>query len=284
MFAKTSLTADELNTDPNGAGEAEAVDTAQAGIQSLEVGMKLLTLLAEMTLDAPPPMLKSLAAAADMAPAKVHRYMVSFIRAEYVERDPATGRYRLGPMARQLGIAAIRRMDVVKLAGNRLPQVCSELQQSVALAIWTRHGPAIIATEDLRRPVTIGTRIGEVMPLLTSATGRVFGAWMPRPATQRLIEQELAQAAPGNPKIRTLAQVEKLFEATRAAGLGWTEGGLNATVNALAAPIFDFRGSFVAALAALGPTDDFDINPEGPLANALRAAVADISRELGYQS
>lgn len=282
MRDKPSSRTEEETIDA--ADGSESADAGQIGIQSIEVGMRLLSLLAELTEDAPPPMLKTLAAAAEMAPAKVHRYMVSLVRTGYVERDPATGRYRLGPMARQIGISSIRRLDVVRAAGARLPEICTTLQHSVGLAIWTYNGPVMVATEDARRPVTIGTRIGEVMPLLTSATGRVFGAWMPRAAVQHLIDKELA-SAPGSRRtgsVKTLKQAESWFAQTREAGLGWTEGGLNATVNALAAPLFDYRGTFVAALAALGPADDFDPRLDGPIAIGLRAAAVAISRELGY--
>ena len=262
-----------------------APDAGPAGIQSFEIGLKLLSLMAELSDGNMPPMLKTLSAAADMPPAKVHRYMASLLRTGYAERDPATGRYRLGPMARQLGISAISRMDVLKVAGKRLPQICADLQQSVALAIWTYHGPVMVATEDLREPVTISTRVGQVMPLLTSATGRVFGAWLPPRMVERLIQQELAAAYGRDPAtaIRTMAQVDDLFTRTRSAGIAWTQGGLNATVNALAAPLFDYRGTLVAALASLGPAISFDVSTDGALARALRAAADAVSRELGFQ-
>src|SRR5690606_23044127 len=92
--------------------------TAQAGTQSVETGIRLLSSLAELSLLGPPPMLKILAAAAGMPPAKAHRYLVSFIRTSLVERDPVSGRYRLGAMARHIGLTAIRSLDAVRL-GSR---------------------------------------------------------------------------------------------------------------------------------------------------------------------
>lgn len=278
---KATKRAETPVAQPEERDEAGAEDGSsdQIGIQSVEVGMRLLVVLADLTADAAPPMLKTLAAAADMAPAKAHRYMVSFLRTGVVEREPATGRLRLGPMARHIGISSIRSMDVVKLAAGRLAQVCAELNQSVALAIWAYQGPIIIAAEDVRRPVTIGTRVGEVMPLLHSATGRVFGAWMPEATIRPILEGELKAASNGS--IKTVAQAMQLFADTRKAGVGWTAGGLNATVNALSAPIFDFRGSFVAALSALGPSSTFDVALDGKLARGIREAANAISRELG---
>lgn len=258
-------------------------ESPSAGVQSFETGLQLLSLLAELDDGSAPPMLKSIAAAAQMSSAKVHRYMVSLIRTGHAERDPRTGRYRLGPAARQLGITALRHMNVVRQGAQRLPQWAGELRQSMALAIWTVNGPVVVATEDLRQPVTVGTRVGETLPLLRSATGRVFAAWMPTHATQDLIRRELALAAraiegdePSNKR-----ELEDLLTRIRAAGLAWTEGGLNPTVSALAAPVFDFRGGLVAALACLGQTGSIDLRRSGTLARSLRDAARTLSMELG---
>jgi DNA-binding IclR family transcriptional regulator len=255
----------------------------QIGVQSVETGIKLLMALADLASGSPPPMLKTIAAAAGVAPAKAHRYLVSFTRTEMVERDAATGRYRLGPAARMLGIAAVRSADVVRSASQRLPKLCEEVQQSAALAVWTQHGPTIIWVEDVRRPITVSTRVGEILPLLTSATGRVFAAWMPRFHTQTLLSQELAAQRRINPQggLARSEDAERLFEDVRRHGVGWTVGGLNETVSALAAPIFDYRESLVGALALLGPRAEFDADPEGRLAGVLRAAANAVSESLG---
>ena len=47
----------------------DAPDGAQAGIQSVEVALQLLTQMGELAAGASPPMLKTLAEAAGMAPA-----------------------------------------------------------------------------------------------------------------------------------------------------------------------------------------------------------------------
>jgi DNA-binding IclR family transcriptional regulator len=273
-----------ISDETSEAGEGNGGD--QAGVQSIETGMALLSALAALTYSGPPPMLKTLAAAAGLAPAKAHRYLVSFLRTELVERDAASGRYRLGPLARHIGIASIRSLDVVRVATAELPQIGIDLKHSVALAIWAVRGATVVWVEDYPRPITINTRVGEVLPILTSATGRVFGAWLPAAQTAELAERELEQLREfprPNAPIR-MEDAERLFAETRAAGVGWTAGGLNPTINALSAPVFDFRGGLVAAISALGPADIFDASPDGELASKLKAAAARVSATLGYRA
>lgn len=244
--------------------------------------MRLMSTLVEHALENPPPMLKDLAASAGMPPAKAHRYMVSLVRSQLVERDGATGRYRLGPMARLIGLRAIQSLDVVRLAGPRLPVICAELGFSVALAIWAYDGPTIIAVEEARRPITIGTRVGEIMPILHSATGLVFGAWMPRTLTQDHIRRDMSSMRSVGRSAASKLTVDRMFDEVRKSGLGTTEGGLNPTVNALSAPIFDHRGVLVAALSTLGPAHELDVSPDGPVASALRGFATTLSADLGY--
>jgi DNA-binding IclR family transcriptional regulator len=186
-------------------------------------------------------------------------------------------------MARLIGLRAIQSLDAVRLSSARLPLICSELGFSVAVAIWAYDGPTIVAVEEARRPITIGTRVGEIMPILNSATGLVFGAWMPRPLTEDHIRRDAASArrATGQSPTSQIA-LDRLFEQVRAAGLGITEGGLNPTVNALSAPIFDHRGVLVAALSTLGPANELDVAATGPVALALRRFATELSCELGY--
>jgi DNA-binding IclR family transcriptional regulator len=258
----------------------------QAGVRSIETGARLLAALATLTYDGPPPMLKTVAAAAGLAPAKAHRYLVSLLRSTMVERDEGTGRYRLGPLARHIGISSIRGMHVLRTATLHLPNVLDEIKHSVVVAVWSEKGPIVVWVEDYPRPITIHTRVGEVLPLLTSATGRVYGAWLPRGQTEALVDQELRAMweFPRTKSILRREDVDLLFEQVRSAGVGWTAGGLLPGMNALAAPIFDFRGGVVAALGSLGPETTFDVAPDGRLADALRSGAARISEALGYRA
>jgi DNA-binding IclR family transcriptional regulator len=266
----------------------------QTGIQSIEIGMRLLQALIDHALDDQPPMLKTIALDAGLPPAKAHRYMVSLMRAGLVERDTTSGRYRLGAMARLMGLRALQSIEVVRLAGGDLPQISATLGFTVALAVWTHSGPSIIAVEERRRAITIGTRIGELMPLVNSVTGHVFGAWLPALTTAPLVEANLLTlraAKRKNPALdlpTTRAEVDQIFHAVREAGVATTRGILNPILNpvvsAASAPIFDHRGVLAAALSILGPADELSVRPSDEIPLRLKGIAADLSERLGYSS
>ncbi len=172
--------------------EEEEDAKLRTGIQSIEVGFRLLQALAASPRAM---MLRDLAAAAGMNPAKAHRYLVSFMRLGAVAQDPVSGRYDLGPFALQLGLAGLNRLDPVKKARPILSRLRDELDLTAGIAVWGNHGPTVVHWEESSHPVTVSLRLGDVMPMLNSATGRLYGAYLPRKQTLPLIERELARAA-----------------------------------------------------------------------------------------
>jgi len=246
----------------------------QQGVRSVETGMALLAALAARA--RVPASLSDLAAAAGMAPAKAHRYLVSLIRAGMVEQDRASGRYRLGGAALNVGLAALGALDVMRLAGEALERLCAAIDETVLLAVWGNKGPVVVRWEEASRPVTTNVRAGSVMPLLNSATGRVFAAFLPEMQTKAMLAEERAQAP-------ALAKdYDAGLEETRTRGLGRVKGDLLPGVAGLAAPVFDHQGDLVAVIAALGPQGQFDAAWDGAVAKLLKAAADGLSLRLGH--
>lgn len=256
----------------------------RAGIQSVEVGFALLDALAR----APGPlMLRDLAAAAGMSAAKAHRYLVSFQRLQLVTQDGGNTRYDLGPAALKLGLASLSRLDAVKLARERVASLVESLGHTVALAVWGNRGPTIVHWEESPQAVTVNLRLGDVMPLLSSATGRCFAAWLAQEALAPLLREELArlqrqrQPLPDVPT--TMAQVQRLLAQTREQGLGRVVDSLLPGVAGFCAPVFDADGHLALGIVTLGPTSGFDCAWDGAVATPLRAAAARLSDDLGYR-
>ncbi|TFI48159.1 IclR family transcriptional regulator, partial [Diaphorobacter sp. DS2] len=173
------------------------MDKERVGIQSVEVGFALLDALSRAR---GPLMLKDLAQEAGMSAAKAHRYLVSFQRLGLVVQDARNARYDLGPAALKLGLASLARLDAMRLARERMAPLMDALGHTLALAVWGNHGPTIVHWEEAPRALTANLRLGDVMPLLSSATGRCFAAYLPREKTAALLAEELALATRPGPR------------------------------------------------------------------------------------
>ena len=242
------------------------------GIQSIEVGFALIRALAR----APGKMtLKSLAAAAGMTPSKAHLYLVSFIRLGLVVQDEGSSRYGLGPAAIDLGLAAMKQLDLVSLAQAPMDTLIEAAGVSLTLSIWGNRGPTIIHRRDGDWQVPLSVRVGFVLPLLSTATGRVFLAHLPEWQWSDIARAEEA-AAPGH-----LERARALAPQIREEGLSYTESAMIHGIIGISAPIFGADGLIRATLTALGLVADTRLTRGGNVAVGLRAAAQEISHAMG---
>lgn len=264
----------------------------RAGIQSVEVGFELLNALSE----APGAlMLRDLAAAAGMSAAKAHRYLVSFQRMGLVVQDPVSTRYDLGPAALRLGLASLSRIDAVKLARERVAALINETGHTLAIAVWGNQGPTMVHWIEAPQTVPVTLRLGDVMPLLTSATGRCFAAFMGSEGrdAQRIgpmVRDELARLKKlprsGLPLVdvpHSLQEVQSLLDDTRRRGLARVVHSLLPGVSGFCAPVFDAQGHLALGLVVLGSVSTLDTDWSGAPARALLQSARQLSTDLGHR-
>ena len=258
------------------------MDKERAGIQSVEVGFALLE---GLTRSRGPLMLKDVAASAGMSAAKAHRYLVSFQRLGLVTQDPRNARYDLGPAALKLGLASLARLDAVRLARERMPELMESIGHTLALAVWGNHGPTIVHWEETPQAVTVNLRLGDVMPLLSSATGRCFAAFVRKEAIAPMLKEEIARAQrQGRTDIpSTLADARALLEDVRKRGVARVVDTLLPGIVGFCAPVFDADGHIAVGIVALGPSGTFDSAWGGAVDKPLRAAAKQLSQDLGWR-
>jgi DNA-binding IclR family transcriptional regulator len=256
--------------DPSDSSE----EKSRSGIQSIEVGFRLLDVL---TNEPRAMMLRDLAQRAGMSPAKAHRYLVSFQRLGVVSQDPVSGRYELGGFALQMGLARLARVDGVKLARIALTGLRDSLDQTVGIAVWGNQGPTVVHWMESSHPAKAALKLGDVMPLLSSATGLLFAACMPRSKTQAMLDRELAASR------RSMADIEPLLAEIREHGAARVEGMLLPSIHAFCTPVFDATGDLALGLIALGHEGSFDTRWGGEIDTALRECARQLSYELGYK-
>lgn len=254
----------------------------RAGIQSVEVGFGLLQVLGEAQGAL---MLRDLARAANMSAAKAHRYLVSFQRLQLVVQDAASTRYDLGPAALKLGLASLSRLDAMKLARDRVAPLMEEIGHTLALAVWGNQGPTIVHWEESPSAVTVNLRLGDVMPLLSSATGQCFAAHAPKDAIAPMLKEELARAQKqGRTDLPTsMAEARALFDSVRRLGASRVVDTLLPGIVAFCVPVFDSDGHMALGMVALGPAGSFDAEWGGAVEKPLRAAASQLSSDLGHR-
>lgn len=253
----------------------------QRAVQSAEVGGRLLLVLGEQR---EPMALKDLATAAELSPARAHHYLVSFGKLRLIEQEALTGRYALGPAALQLGLAALNRLEPVRVAEPVAERLAQQTGYAVALAVWGSFGPTVIRMIEARQPLLVAMRVGTVMSVLGTATGRAFAAVLPDERVAHALGGALGDA-PMAPRRFTKAELAVLKQARadlESHGVVRAEGRPIPSVSAFSAPVRDHTGSACLVITALGHQDEFQTAWDSEAARQVQAAAAEISTRLGW--
>ena len=207
----------------------------QGGIQSLEIGLSVLDVLIDRN---EPMMLKDIAEAMQMHPAKSHRYLVSLIRKNYV-RKLDDGRYGLGDRVNALAALGHTGLNPNNILAQ-LTQVANEIKETfncaVQIAKWFSEGPIIIQAVEPDSPISIITRIGSRMPLTTSATGQLFASYQPDTIIQPLVEAEW-QTQGGKDGVDDWQRFTRLQAKIRTQGYATVTGDMLMGINAITIPV-----------------------------------------------
>jgi len=249
-------------------------------VQSAEVGMAILKALAHMGGSAS---LTAIAHAMEESTAKVHRYIASLVHEGFVTQNPATQHYRLGPEAIQIGLAALRQSDPIRLGESALVRVREALEVTCFLAVMGNKGPTVLRIEEPSVPVTVNIRAASVLPVLWSATGQAFLGFSDDDAVIRQAEQEYEQAsAEQRTFLAGPEPVRRLRRQVQEMGYAVVQDTMLRGISAVAAPIHDAAGRTAAVLTALGASGGFDTRPGGAICGVVLEEAAQISAAMGF--
>lgn len=243
----------------------------RAGIQSVEIGMRVLDTLANM---AGPRPLAAIVKGCGLSPSQTHRYLASLTEAGMVKQD-ANGDYDLGPAALTLGLSALARIDVFRIADDKLSAFCAATGATVLVAALGPAGPIIIRWHVGRPPIVTSLGLGSVLSLLHSATGQIFLAFRPEQEVEAFVASERAQSSSMDDKA-----VQKLKDKVRSTGSAEVGGTFIPGLNAKAYPIFDLQGHTILSATLVTASGRGGLSGDKTAAK-LRAVCEDISRAVG---
>lgn len=231
------------------------------GIGSVDTAMAVLKVFAQ---ESGPLSLKEVSERTGMSTSKLHRYLASLVAQRMLSQKSRSGRYDLGPFATELGLSALARTDFVNRTADVLPDLVAATGYTAMLSVWGAGGPVIVRWERARNHIVTALGLGTVMPLMDSATGRVFLAYAPKNLTDPLL------------KPQDLQRAESLKKSVRQDGYAWVGGDFIPGLYALAAPVLNWQGEAETVITLIA-TDQALVDPDGATIGALTRACQSVS-------
>ncbi len=216
----------------------------------------------------------ALAAELGLDKSTVLRLLYTMERKGFVEENPETQRYRLGPKVLSL---AGRFLSENELSNIGFPEVerLRDLTGETA-SIYIRSGFERICVQRLEgtNSVRIFVRLGQRLPMYAGAASQILTAFMPE-AEKRDFTARMPCPA-GFDREAWLS----LLDRVRKEGYAISYGQRHPEIAAVAAPIFGRADHLVAALSLSGPSTRLDPDRLVGLAPTVKERAAAISRLL----
>jgi DNA-binding IclR family transcriptional regulator len=211
----------------------------------------------------------------DVAVSTAHR-LLNIMRAhDFVEQDPDTRRYRLGPAAIKLGRHAPGGQNLTAVGHPHLMRLCAQLNETVNLVVLDGAEALFVDGVESRQPVRVATRTGARLPAYATAGGKVLLAHLPFAIVRTLYAGRLTRVTR-----HTLPDLEALgreLEQVRECGYALNLGEHLAEVYAIGVPINGYRDRPIAALTIAGPGSRWDRERLTALSTRLAAEALEIT-------
>jgi len=259
------------------AGPPSPLSDGRYRIQAIE---RAVAILNAFSADQPELRVSELAERLGLHKSTVHRFLVNLEAAGLVERNPRTGRYRLGLRIFELGGLVMQRMDLWDEALPFLEGLVRDSGETGHLAVLDGGEAIYVERVEARRALRIPSAVGRGYPVHATNLGKVLLAHLPREEVARIVDERgLAGYTPHT--ITDVADLEAELGLIRERGFAVDNEEYDEGLRCIGAPVWDHTGRVVAAMGIGGPVTRVTPERIDALAEMVMAAAHGLSRRLG---
>lgn len=197
--------------------------------------------------------LTEVANALELSKATASRLLATLSSARFLERDPQTLRYHLGPVTAALAGAALASPDIRQVARPVMRTLTEQTGETSLLHVISDLESVCVEKIESAQPVHVAYEIGHRGPLYAGCSGKSLLAFLPPPE----IETMLARLDFRSYTPHTITSAEQLrpeLHETRLRGYAESTGELDEGVSSVGVPIFDVTGTVRAAVVLVCPS------------------------------
>jgi IclR family transcriptional regulator, KDG regulon repressor len=228
----------------------------QTGVRALSTALKTLAVL-DVFIGKPKGVrLPEVAEAMRLSRPTAYQRLLTLVEGGWLEQDEQ-GRYRLSMHVARLAAAALEQADLGSRVQPMLQELAHEVKEAVSLAMLDRGLPIIVSRVESESLLRAEQKLGTILSLEGSASGRVLTAFADDITRRRL--KETGERLPSR----------EVLQAARRDGYTLSSGLVQTEVRAIAAPVFNVYGKCSAALSVVAPQTRFKLEAvRGPVIKA----------------
>lgn len=210
----------------------------------------------------------------------VQGIVLTLLEMDFLERDPVTSKYRLGPMLFQLGMKYATNMDLVNIARVWMERLCFQFHEPVNLGMLVGNHIVVLLRIEPENRFMAMPQAGSVIPAHTTAIGKIIYASLKEEQRNELLKGYSFAPMTAN-SITTRDDFIRELQEVRERGISFDNQENVVGLAGIGAPIFNYDGQVFAAIALTGNADNIMARKQEMIDGVLYTTRM-ISSQLGY--
>lgn len=210
-----------------------------------------------------------------------HRILNAITERGYLEKT-SDGVYSLGIQFVELASRRLSNIELTTEAKPFLSELTNKLGQSSHLAILDGSDAVYIDKVELTKNLRLYSQIGKRIPVYCSGLGKSLLLDMEDKKIIRLLEECDMQPLTKT-TLTSIPQFLKEIHVSKVHGYTIDNEEHDVGIRCIAAPIYDYRGTIIAAVSAAGPISFFSEEKDEEYSKLVIATANKISLKMGYR-
>ena len=210
-----------------------------------------------------------------------YKYLQVFHDRKFLSKNGRTNKFFPGLSMLKLGFLAAEKTSILEIAPKYLKSLADRSLETAVLTVADGMNVVCVDIRVSSRAVKFITGKGSTMPLYAGSPGKAVLAFK----APSFIDQLIQTTGLAKLNKNTITEIEPLkneLATIRKQGFSESDSELETEVCSVAAPIFDYKGEAIAAIAVAGPAERIFRENKQNLIDLVKACANGISVELGY--
>lgn len=211
-----------------------------------------MRILERMSVANRPVGIKELSTTARVPYSSAFRILFTLTKSGFIYRDPATGKYSLGPKMSMLAWKPSGTRQILEIVNPHLHWLHETHNETVNLAMLRNDDILYVAILESTRPFRMTAEIGSRVPIHATGIGKAFAAFLPPAQLNQLLNKCSWTKFTANTMV-SRSKFLKSLEAVRKSGFSSDEEEAELGAACIAVPLLDSEGAPFAAISIAAP-------------------------------
>jgi len=198
----------------------------------------------------------------------------------FLEKDPLSGKYRLGPMLLQLGLKYVSNTDIITIAKVWMERLCLKFQLTVNTGMLVGNNVVVVFSASPDNEFLTFPKSGTWIPSHTTCIGKVLLANLEPGRLMNILEDYQFTPMTDHSITDREAFLEEL-EKVRREGLSFDNEENFIGMAGIGAPIYNHTGRVIAAFAITGNAEKLKAR-RNEIIEEVRNSSSEVSAHMGY--